>query len=80
MGTDKRNCNVTHKVFEVLNNVKGFDVAMGDSSTGKLIIRHEGTSFYMTIEPMFNDNDAGKEADDKPFEEIARTHQWALRK
>ena len=27
---DERNYNVTNKVFEVLNNVKGFDVAISN--------------------------------------------------
>ena len=76
---DERKYNVTNKIFEVLNNVKGFDVAMTNPRKGKIIVRYEGVSFYMNIEPIFNDNDAGKEMDSKPFEYIAETHKWVFR-
>ena len=75
---DDRNYNVTNKVFEVLNNVKGFDVAMSNPRKGKLIVRHKGVSFYMNIEPIFNDNDEGREADSKSFEEVVKTHEWVF--
>ncbi len=42
---DNRNYNITHKVFDVLNNIKGFDVAMGNPQNGKLIVRYNGVSF-----------------------------------
>ena len=73
---DNRNCDVTNKIFEVLNNVKGFDVAMSNPREGKIIARHNGISFYVTIEPIFNDNAEGREADNKPFEEVVKTHKW----
>ena len=76
---DDRNYNVTNKVFEVLNNVKGFDVAMANPRKGTIIVKHEGVSFYMNIEPIFNDNDEGKEMDSKPFEEIVKNHSWVFR-
>ena len=73
---DSRNCVVTNKIFEVLNNVKGFDVAMSNPREGKIIARHNGISFYISIKPIFNDNADGREADNKPFEEVVRTHTW----
>ena len=76
---DDRNYNVTHKVFEVLNNVKGFDVAMANPRKGIIIMRHEGVSFYMNIKPIFNDNDEGREMDSKPYEDIVKTHKWVFR-
>lgn len=76
MKMDDRNYNVTNKVFEVLNNIKGFDVAMSNPRKGKIIVRHNGINYYMTIEPIFNDNKEGKEADSKSFEEIAKSHSW----
>lgn len=76
---DDRNYNVTNKVFEVLNNVKGFDVAMSNPRKGMLIVRHNGISFYMNIEPIFNDNDEGRKADNRPFEEIVRNNSWAIK-
>ena len=33
----------------------------------------------MNIEPIFNDNDEGREMDSKPFEYIAETHKWVFR-
>ena len=77
--TDERKYNVTNKIFEVLNNVKGFDVAMTNPRKGKIIVRYEGVSFYLNIEPIFNDNDEGREMDSKPFEYIAETHKWVFR-
>lgn len=76
---DERNYKITNKVFEILNNVKGFDVAMSNPKNGKIIVRYEGVSFYMNIEPIFNDNDEGRDADNKPFEEIAKSHSWIFR-
>ena len=73
---DNRNHNVTNKVFEVLDNIKGFDVAMGNPSKGKIIVRYEGVSFYIDIEPIFNNNDEGRKADNKPFEEIVKDNNW----
>ena len=73
---DARNYNITNKIYEVLNNVKGFDVAMSNPKAGKMLVRHEGISFYLTVEPIFNDNEEGRKADNKPFEEIARNHRW----
>ena len=73
---DNRNYDVTNKIFEVLDNVKGFDVAMSNPREGKIIARHNGISFYVTIEPIFNDNAEGREADNKPFEEVVKTHKW----
>lgn len=35
-----------------------------------------GISFYITIEPVLNDNTEGKKADSKPFEEVIKTHNW----
>lgn len=75
---DDRNYSVTNKVFEVLNNVKGFDVAMSNPRKGTIIVRHNDISFYMNIEPIFNDNDEGRKADSKSFEEIVKNHSWAF--
>lgn len=48
---DSRNSNITHKIFDVLNNTKGFEVAMGSGATGKLIINYKGTNFSVVIDP-----------------------------
>lgn len=69
---DNRNYNVTNKIFEILDNVKGFDVAMSDPRKGKIIMRYDGVSFYMDIQPIFDDTDGGKKADSKSFDEIVK--------
>ena len=76
---DDRNYNITNKVFDVLNNVKGFDVAMSNPRNGTIIVRYNGVSFYMNIEPIFNDNNEGREANSKSFEEIVKTHSFVFR-
>lgn len=73
---DDRNYKVTNKVFDVLNNVKGFDVAMSNPRKGTILVKYEGVSFYMNIEPIFNDNAEGREADSQPFEEVVKSHKW----
>ena len=73
---DNRNYDVTNKIFEVLNNVKGFDVAMSNPRNGKIMARYNGVSFYINIEPVFNDNEEGKKADNKPFDEIIKNHRY----
>ena len=72
---DNRNYEITNRMTEVLNNVKGFDAAMSNPRQGKILVRYNGISFYVTIEPVFNDNAEGKEADSKPFDEV-KTHSW----
>ena len=73
---DNRNYDVTNKIFEVLNNVKGFDVAMSNPRNGKIMARYNSVSFYINIEPVFNDNEEGKKADNKPFDEIVKNHRY----
>ena len=74
-----KNYDITNKIFNVLNDVKGFDVAMSNPRKGVLIARYKGESFYINIDPIFNDNEAGKEADNRPFEEIVKTHSFVFR-
>ena len=76
---DNRNYDVTNKIFKVLDSVKGFDVAMSNPREGRIIARYNGVSFYVTIEPIFNDNADGREADNKPFEEVVKNHEWIWR-
>lgn len=73
---DDRNYEITNKLNDVLNNVKGFDAAMSNPRQGKMLVRYNGISFYITIEPVFNDNIEGKKADSKSFEEVIKTHNW----
>lgn len=76
---DNRNYNVTNKVFEVLNNVKGFDVAMSNPRAGVIIMKYEGVNFFVNIDPIFNDNEEGKIAEDTPFEDVVKFHSWVFK-
>lgn len=76
---DRRNVAITNKMTEVLNNVKGFEAAISNPSKGKMLVRHNGVSFYVTVEPVFNDNERGKEADSRTFEEIVESVSWQSR-
>lgn len=76
---DDRNYNITNKICSILNEVKGFEVASGNPRAGKMIVRYEGKTFYLSLEPVFNDNKEGKEEEKKSFEEVARSHQWIFR-
>lgn len=53
---DRRNIAITNKMTEILNNVKGFEAAMSNPKQGKMLVRHNGVTFYVTVEPVFNDN------------------------
>ena len=75
---DDRNYEITNKLNDVLNNVKGFDAAMSNPKLGKMLVRYNGITFYVTIEPVFNNNIEGRKADSKPFEEVVKTHDWML--
>ena len=75
---DNRNYEITNKLNDVLNNVKGFDAAMSNPKLGKMLVRYNGITFYVTIEPEFNNNTEGRKADSKPFEEVVKTHDWML--
>lgn len=69
---DKRNVDITAKAYEVLNNTKGFDVAIGNPEAGKMLARYNGINFRITVEPLFNDNEKGKEAESRPFIDIVK--------
>jgi len=39
---DDRNYDITNKLTEVLNDVKGFDAAMSNPRQGKMLVRYNG--------------------------------------
>lgn len=73
---DRRNIAITNKMTEILNNVKGFEAAMSNPKQGKMLVRHNGVTFYVTVEPVFNDNAEGNRAESKSFEDIIDSHSW----
>lgn len=76
---DDRNYDITNKIFEVLNDIKGFEVSTSNPRNGIIIARYNGTSFYVNIEPIFNDNEEGRKADSKSFEELVKEHKWVFK-
>ena len=52
---------------------------MSNPRKGRIIARYNGISFCVTIKPIFYDNAEGREADNKPFEEVIKTHEWIWR-
>ena len=73
---DDRNFVITNKLFQILDDIKGFDAAMSNPRTGKLIVQYKGINYFLTVEPIFNDNDAGRVAEAQPFEKIVREHSY----
>lgn len=67
---DKRNYDVTNKMFSVLNDTKGFEVAMGAPSSGKLLIKYSGTTYRVEVSPAYRDNDVGSFREKQAFEDI----------
>ena len=53
LAVDDRNYETTNALAETLNARKGFEVAMGNPRKGRLIIRHNGTSFFLEITPIY---------------------------
>lgn len=75
---DRRNCDVTQKVFYVLNDVKGFEVATGSPYTGKLLINYKGVNFIVSIKPLFESNVEDENEANKPFMEIHKEYGHLL--
>ena len=72
---DNRNYDVTNKIFKVLNDIKGFDVAMSNPRKGKILIRYNDIDFIVSIDPVFNKDEKIKE-ENKPFNEVAKNHRY----
>lgn len=54
---DDRNYNITNRINEILNQIKGFDnVALSNPRIGKLIIRYRGEDFILSINPAYGDS------------------------
>lgn len=76
---DRRNCDVTQKIFYVLNDVKGFEVATGAPYAGKILINYKGVNFIASIEPLFESNAIDKDKANKSFMEIVKEHEYLLK-
>ena len=76
---DKRNGEITNKIFEILNNIKGFDVAMSNPNNGIIIAKYNNINYYISVDPIFNDNEEGDKANTEPFERIVKTHSHVFK-
>lgn len=76
---DKRNINVTNKLFQVINNVKGFNAAMGNPQKGVIIVQYEGTTFTLQVEPVYEDTPEGQAAENRPFMDIVHENKYMFK-
>ena len=60
--------NTTNKIYDILNNIKGFDVAMECPKDGRILVRYRDKAFILTLEEL--DVDTNKLS----FDEIAVNH------
>lgn len=75
---DRRNRDVTQRIFYVLNDVKGFEVATGSPYIGKLLINYGGVNFIASIEPLFESNLEDENEASKSLMEILEEHKHIL--
>ena len=75
--TDDRNYDVTIKVGDVLNDIKGFEIARGEPRTGNMIIRYKGTSYLLNISPLLKE-EVEKDYKDADFHEIVDKFSYLL--
>lgn len=72
-----KNYEITIKVREVLNEIKGFEVASGAPRTGRLIVRFTDRSgnvgdFLMELSPLY------KTPTDKDFLQVVNEHDYLI--
>lgn len=65
---DDRNYEITVRTREVLNEIKGFEVASGAPRTGRLIVRFTDRSgktddFLMELSPLYSEPSSGMDFD-----------------
>ena len=74
---DDRNYEVTCKVAEILNNIKGFDVALGAPRNGNIIIKYNNTNYLLNISPLYTE-DGDEKRQNVAFEDICRENKYLL--
>lgn len=72
-----KNYEITIRAREVLNEIKGFEVASGAPRTGRLIVRFTDRNgnvgdFLMEISPLY------KTPTDKDFQQVVREHDYLI--
>lgn len=54
---DDRNYDITNRINEILNQIKGFDnVALSNPRVGKIILRYRGEDFILSINPAYENS------------------------
>lgn len=76
---DIRNHDITNKLAQILNSVKGFDIAMSNPKRGRIIARYGGVNFLITINPIFQDNEEGRKANSEPFDKVVSDHRYVFK-
>ncbi len=78
MMSDNRNYGISNKIYEILNQIKGFDVAMGNPADGKILVKYDNIYFELSIKPCYSEED-DKEFKSRPFAEMVRANQFMFK-
>ncbi len=70
---DDRNYDVTAKVYSVLNQIKGFDVAMLNPGAGKILVRYEDIYYELSLNPCY-DKSYDAKIKNKSFSEMVNAN------
>lgn len=73
---DARNREVVQDLHKVLNMVKGFEAAYSDSEKGVMLVRHNGVTFRLEVDPVYTDNAIEK---DMSFMDVVSKNEYMLR-
>lgn len=75
----EKNFNITNRIFEVLNQIKEFEVAMSNPKHGIIICRYENIDFEINISTLYTSEFAtlkGKQ----DFSEIVKANNYRFGK
>lgn len=67
-------CGIMQSLFKILNLIKGYDVALSDPCKGKMIARFNGTSFIITVRPLYPNGQ-----DEPSFDEVVDKNSYILK-
>jgi len=75
--TDDRKYDITNKVYEVLDDIKGFEIARGEPRTGNMIIRYKGNLYLLELSPLLKE-EFEKDYKDADLADIATEFSYVL--
>lgn len=73
---DERNVKMVQELSKVLNMMKGFDAAYSNPDKGVMLVRHEGRTYMVEMNPLYNEDSA--EAD-KDFLQVCEENKYLWR-